>query len=194
MPAEAVPDGGTTASHPALDFDTVYDTYAAFVWRSARRLGIPESSVEDVVQEVFLSVHRRLADFEGRSQLRTWLFGILLHVVRTHRRTHRRKARFFHGSAPVTPESLALPEQQGPEVLTERAQAARILHHLLDALDHEKREIFVLVELEDFSVADAAQLLGMNVNTTHARLRAARKEFERLAARLRPAQDGGGAP
>lgn len=178
-------------SAPALEFDAVYEMHADFVWRSARRLGIAEDAVEDVAQEVFLTVHRRLSQFEGRSQLRTWIFGILLHVVRAHRRTHRRKGRFFHGSA-ETPETLALPAHQGPEVLTERAQAGRILHHLLDKLDHGKREVFVLVELEDVSVAEAAQILETNVNTAHARLRAARKEFERLALQLRAAHEASG--
>ncbi|MBX3231976.1 MAG: sigma-70 family RNA polymerase sigma factor [Labilithrix sp.] len=186
LPA-VMPGTADAAPAHALEFDQVYETHADFVWRSARRLGVVEDAVEDVVQEVFLTVHRRLAQFAGRSQLRTWIFGILLHVVRAHRRTHRRKGRFFHGEE-VGPETLSLPAQEGPEALTERAQAARMLQRLLDGLEQEKREVFVLVELEGFSVAEAAEILGTNVNTTHGRLRAARKEFERLAARVRGAQ------
>lgn len=174
----------TDAPAPPPAFDAVYEDHADFVWRSARRLGIAPDAIEDVAQEVFLTVHRRLAHFEGRSQLRTWIFGILLHVVRAHRRSHRRKSRFFHGSE-VEPETLTVPAQDGPEGLTERAQAARILQQLLDGLDRDKREIFVLVELESFSVAEAAEVLDLNINTTHGRLRAARKEFEVLASRLR---------
>jgi RNA polymerase sigma-70 factor (ECF subfamily) len=174
-------------SVPPLRFEEVYAAHADFVWRSALRLGVTEHSVEDVVQEVFLTVYRRLPEFEGRSQVRTWLFGILLHVVRAHRRTLRRKGRFFGlgGAAPIEPEALPLPEHQGPEVLTEQAQAARILRHLLGGLDEDKRALFVMVELEEVSVVDAAEVLGWNLNTAHARLRAARRDFERLAAQVR---------
>src|SRR5579859_7717464 len=72
-------------------FAEVYEDYFSFVWRSARRLGAPEASVDDVVQEAFVVVYRRLSQFEGRSSLKTWLFGIVLNVVRAHRRSLRAK-------------------------------------------------------------------------------------------------------
>ena len=61
------------------------------VWRTARRLGVVESAVDDVVQEVFVTVYRRLDQFEGRCALKTWVFGILMRVVNNYRRTRRRK-------------------------------------------------------------------------------------------------------
>ena len=61
-----------------------------FVWRSLGRLGVPPEGIEDAAQDVFLVVHRRLADFEGRSSLTTWLYGIALRVARDHRRRQRR--------------------------------------------------------------------------------------------------------
>src|SRR5688572_27133421 len=81
------------AAHPAAlpSFASVYDEYFAFVWRSARRLGVPESHLDDVVQDVFVTVYRRLPDFEGRSQLKTWIFGILRHTISDLRRGQRRK-------------------------------------------------------------------------------------------------------
>src|SRR5258707_547910 len=59
-----------------LDFDAVYTAHVAFVWRSLRRLGVPPALLEDATQNTFLVVHRRLAEFEGRGALRTWLFRI----------------------------------------------------------------------------------------------------------------------
>src|SRR5579859_5834321 len=70
----------------APTFAQVYEEHFSFVWRSARRLGAPDAVVDDVVQEIFVIVHRRLAAFEGRSSMKTWLYGIVLNVVRAHRR------------------------------------------------------------------------------------------------------------
>ena len=70
----------------ARGFEAVYREHYAFVWRSVRRLGVPDRELDDVVQEVFVIVHRRLAEFEGRSMVTTWLFGIAYRVVRDHRR------------------------------------------------------------------------------------------------------------
>jgi len=74
-----------------LDANAIYRSHGAFVWRNLRRLGIPENMVEDVLQDVFMVVHRRLPEFAGRSSLKTWLFGIVLRVVKTHRRSQKRR-------------------------------------------------------------------------------------------------------
>jgi RNA polymerase sigma-70 factor (ECF subfamily) len=62
-----------------LDFDVVYEEQMEFVWRTVRRMGVRTADVDDVVQEVFVIVHRRLAEFEGRAKLKTWVFRILPH-------------------------------------------------------------------------------------------------------------------
>src|SRR5258705_9464280 len=85
-------------SHPS--FDDVYQRYVDFVWRSVRRAGVEEGAVDDVVQQVFLVVHRRLPEFSHASSVRTWIFGIMLRVLREHRRSLRRKSP--HGAFPQT--------------------------------------------------------------------------------------------
>ena len=75
----------------ALDFDAVYEDLVEFVWRTVRRMGVRAADADDVVQDVFVIVHRRLAEFEGRAQLKTWVFKILVHEVRHYWRTHQRK-------------------------------------------------------------------------------------------------------
>lgn len=164
-------------------FDDVYREFFPFVWRGARRLGVGDAALDDVVQEVFVIVHRRLHTFEGRSSLSTWLFGITLRVVRDHRRhAARRRER-----ETVDPDSLhcAAP---GPSELLEREQARRRLHAILDELPDERREIFVMADLEKLPMGDVAALLGINVNTGYARLRAARQAFE-AALRRHQARD-----
>ncbi len=182
-------------SQPAVaatvSFDEIYESHVDFVWRSARRMGVRPSSADDVVQEVFLVVHRRLAEFEGRASFKTWLSRILVNVVQTHFRTRKRKARYFEGGD-VDPDdlhgSIEHTPRLGPEALTQRKQANRVLHEILAQLDEEKRLAFVLVELEELSVVEAAETLDVNVNTLHSRLRAARKAFSEGAARFRASE------
>jgi RNA polymerase sigma-70 factor (ECF subfamily) len=125
-------------------------------------------------------VHRRLSDFEGRSSIKTWLFGIVRRVVHDHRRSKQRK--------PATPtedfEGIAA-DASTPYESTEKAEAVRLLHALLGELDDERREVFVLAELEQMSAPEIAEATATNVNTVYTRLRAARKDFEASVARHR---------
>ncbi|MBX3274541.1 MAG: sigma-70 family RNA polymerase sigma factor [Sandaracinaceae bacterium] len=186
--AVGLPDGPGSGAHrvgaaaaPRLRLEEVYDAHVDFVWRSARRMGVPQEAVDDVVQEVFLVVHRRLDDFEGRSSVKTWLFGILLRVVSDHRRRHRRKG----GLAPL-PEALAAePDRSCPAEQLERRTQLELLHALLMGLDDDKRAVFVLAELEQLTAPEIADALGIKLNTVYSRLRAARKEFEEALARHR---------
>lgn len=162
---------------PALRLADVYEAHVDFVWRVARRLGVPDAALDDAVQDVFLVVHDRLPTFEGRSSLRTWLFGIVRRVARDHRPSARER--------PLDDAPDARSEADSPHEALERAEAARVLHRLLDALDEEKREVFVLAELEEMPMPEVAEALGVNVNTAHARLRAARRELDAALARLR---------
>jgi len=167
------------ASRPALAFDEVYRSEFPFVWRSARRLGVRDGSLDDVVQEVFVVVHRRLADFEGRSSLRTWLFGITLRVVRDHRRGVARR----DPGTSVDPDTISA--AGGPGDDAEKAQAVRTLHALLDEMHDERREVFVMAELEQMTMPEIADALGINLNTAYGRLRIARQDFEQGLARHR---------
>ena len=163
----------------ALSLERVYAEHAPFVWRTVRRLGVPAASVEDAVQDVFVVVHRRLGEFEGRSSVRTWLFGIVLRVARDHRPSKRQE--------PTDASALdALPGRDaGPLVLAERAQAARVLLGLLQELDDDKREAFILVDLEEMSVPEAAEALSANINTVYSRVRAARVDLSQALSRTR---------
>lgn len=161
-------------------YEALYREHFAFVWRNVRRLGVPEASADDAVQDVFVVVHRRLAEFEGRSTIRTWLFSILARVARDHRRSRARRDAKAVAIAAVEVEAGPTPAD-----LAARREAARILEEVLEGIDEEKREIFVLVELEQMTVAEVADALELNVNTAHARLRAARQQFESAVTRFR---------
>lgn len=170
-------------------FEAVYEQYFDFLWRSVRRLGVADAHVDDVVQEVLLTVHRRLPSFEGRSQLKTWLFGIAFGVVRNHRRVARRQAVHHADDDASEQASEDRPSEPGPHASVVKAEAVRILYEILDELSDDKRAVFILAELEQVSGPEIAALLAVNLNTVYARLRAARSEFEASVSR-RKAQDG----
>lgn len=172
----------------SLAFEAVYDEWFDFVWRSARRLGVHESSLDDVAQDVFVVVYRRLAEFEGRSTLKTWLFGITLRVVSDWRRTKRRKG----GLSELPSEEVLASPGASPSSELERRQGARLLSGLLEQLDDEKREVFVMIELEEMSAPEVAQLLEIPLNTVYSRLRVAREDFERSLTRHRARERGAG--
>ena len=91
-----------------LDFDAVVAEHGPYIWRVLRRLGVRPSDVEDVWQETFIVVHRKLDAFEGRSQLRTWLSAIAVRVASDYRnRAHRRREQQRpHPGRGATPPSL----------------------------------------------------------------------------------------
>lgn len=161
----------------AMEFDAVYREHFAFVWRSLRRLGVAPAQLDDAAQDVFLVVHRRLADFEGRSTVKTWLFGIALRVARDHRRRARRDA-----PSETAPDELRSPGASPHDAL-ERTEAARMLDKLLESIDEDRRPVFILTELEGIAAPEIAAVLGIPLNTVYSRLRLAREEFEKAVAR-----------
>ncbi len=177
--------GGVTAL-PVPPFEQIYEDYFDFVWRSARRLGIQGDAVDDVVQEVFIIVNRRLPEFEGRSSLKTWIFGVALRVVRDHRRALRRKSpHSLYPDAAIDPELVSEGPERGPHESAAKSEAVHVLRQILDELDDDKREVFVLAELEQMTVPEIVDALGLNLNTIYSRLRAARQQFDEAVARHR---------
>ncbi|HKY36406.1 MAG TPA: RNA polymerase sigma factor [Polyangiaceae bacterium] len=169
-----------------LTFPSVYAAHFPFVWRTVCALGVGPAARDDVVQDIFVVVHRRLSEFEGRSSLRTWVLGIIVNVTRKYWRTIGRRAphELRGGEAPQAPEELEAPGRDPYEDLA-RAEASLIVQQALDKLDDERREIFVMVEIEELSVPEIAQALDIKLNTAYSRLRLAREEFEQTILRLR---------
>jgi RNA polymerase sigma-70 factor (ECF subfamily) len=166
-------------ARPRFTVRAIFDEHFTYVWRSLRRLGVPEADVDDALQEVFVVVHRKLAEFESRSRMTTWLFGICFRVASEYaRRAHTRHEQ-ASDELPEAPDLAASPEEryQGEEA---RAR----LDEVLDQLDPEKRAVFVLYEIDELSAEQIAATVGVPVGTVYSRLKAARQEFERALARL----------
>lgn len=130
-----------------------------------------ERELEDACQEVFIVVHARLADFEGRSTLRTWLYGIAMRVALNQRRKSARRREDLEAWPPEG-ESAATQHE-----LTEQRETLGLVERALLTLDEDKREVFALYELEGMTMAEVAGTLAVAENTALYRLYAARDEI-----------------
>jgi RNA polymerase sigma-70 factor (ECF subfamily) len=168
-----------------VSFEEIYAEFFEMIWCAARRLGTPEANVDDVTQDVLLVLHRRLPDFvRERSFLRSWIYGIVVRVVRDHRRTFRRKdARCVPLASDAATDARLASPAPAPSEVAERNEAFALVCALLDELDQDKRELLVLSELEEMTVPEIADVLGANAQTIYSRLRAARKTFDQAHAR-----------
>ena len=171
-------------------FEEVYAETFPAVWRMVRRMGVIDSAIDDVVQEVYVTVYRKLGQFEGRCAVKTWVLGILTRVVNNYRRVRRRKGAGHALSSVVGDPDLIADLALDPHEQASRAEAGRLVHQLLDDLDDDKASVFALAELEGMSVPEIALALNTNVNTTYARLRAARRDFERGLRRMQAQRRG----
>jgi RNA polymerase sigma-70 factor (ECF subfamily) len=167
------------SGRPVSTFAEVYEGNVNFAWRVLRRFGVPEALLHDAAQDVFIVVHRRLGSFEGRSTVKTWIFGIARRVARDYREGGRAA-----DLAAVRLEALPDTSCLAREADARKIDAARLLEQLLSKLDTPKREAFILIDVEQMTIAEAAESLGASSSTVYSRLKAARTELERAAQRL----------
>ncbi len=157
----------TGASPPSMR--TVFDEHARYVIRTLRHLGVKEADVEDVAQEVFVTVHRKLPEFEGRSKLRTWLYAICLRVASDHRRRAYVVRERVTENPPVDGGERTGDE---PDLSLE---SRAFVQQLLDTLDEDKRAVLVLYEIEGLTMREVAEVIGCPLQTAYSRLHAARE-------------------
>jgi len=170
----------------------LFDSHLPFVWRNLRRLGVPESLVEDAAQDVFLVVHRRWDTWQPeRSTVETWLFGIVVRVAHNHRRAQRRRLAWIlpfndQNDRQVGRQVQEIPSlADGPaEILVQRETVA-LFERAVAKIDEDKRAVFLMIDVEQMTVPEAAATLGININTAYWRLRKARLAFRHALSKLR---------
>jgi RNA polymerase sigma-70 factor (ECF subfamily) len=160
------------------DFQSVYAAWFADVLRWIRALGAPSVDQDDLAQEVFLIVHRRLADFDGRS-MGGWLYRITANQVRDHRRLRWIRSVFKRG-IPVS-EQLEAPGPT-PVMALETREKQRMLEALLAELSEPLRATFVLFEADGYTAEEIAEFQRSSINTVRARIHRARKKLLALVA------------
>lgn len=161
---------------PSVDtsLEAVFRQHHDFVWGVARSLGASPELADDVVQDAFLVVQRRIKDYDATLKMRPWLAGITRRVLADHRKKRRRsKVREARADAP---RLVTDPE---PKLIAD--QRAKALAGFLDSLSDDQREVFVLVSIEGLSAREVSEATGIKANTVSSRLRLARKRFASFA-------------
>jgi RNA polymerase sigma-70 factor (ECF subfamily) len=180
MTPSALVEAGPVAP---LTFEEVYARWFHEVSRWARAFGGLDADLDDLTQEVFLVVRRKLSQFDGKN-LSGWLYRIAQRTVRDYRRRA-----WFRSLLPMkkepTPEAEAPSEARDPAELLERREAERFLVQILGKMSDARRSTFILFEIEGYSGEEIAALEGVPVNTVWTRLHHARKEFATLVGRAR---------
>jgi RNA polymerase sigma-70 factor (ECF subfamily) len=177
-PAPAERQAATpSADVQPITFNAVVASHGPYVWRVLRRLGVRAADIEDVWQETFIVVHRKLDGFEGRSQLRTWLSAIAVRVASDYRsRAYRRREQATEN---LPDDGL---EASQHEDLMDRERRI-LLDRLLSELKPEQREVIALYEFAELPMQEVAAALGCPLQTAYSRLHAGRRALEQAARR-----------
>jgi RNA polymerase sigma-70 factor (ECF subfamily) len=166
-------------------FDSIYRVCFAHVARWVRALGANDADVEDLAQEVFIIVRRKLAAFDGRN-----LPGFLYRIARRTVRDHRRSAWFRNLLAKQTPlPELPSLDPTGLQLIQQQERRKR-LESILARMTEKRRTTFVLFEIEGYSGDEIAQIQSLPLKTVWTRLHHARKDFIRMVAELPAEGDG----
>jgi len=172
-----------TGSAPtSRTFEALYSAHASQVMRWASRLGGPQIDAEDVTQEVFLVVHRRLDTLLPDVKPTTWMFAITANIVRAHRRRSyvlRLIRKLDRGE--ILPLTAPVPT---PLETVEQRRAGAIVYDILNQMSENHRRVFVLFEFEGMSTDEIADLMGTTPVATRVRLHRARGEFFRRLHRF----------
>ena len=180
MRSDDANDRVTKPGDPIMTVEDIYGQHADFAWRCLRRMGVPPEDLADAMQDVFLTVHRTLSGFMGRSSVSTWVFTICRSVARD------RRMRAFRRYEVVA--SHELPDQvdlrADPEAHAEHNQRLQTLETILAGLDTDLRNVFVLFEIEAMTGDEISEALGIPPGTVYSRLAVARTAFRQGLARV----------
>jgi RNA polymerase sigma-70 factor (ECF subfamily) len=163
------------ATGPPPDVGQLYRLHGALVAGWAARLLGPGADVDDVVQDVFLVVQRRVRDFRGQARVTTWLYAITLRVAKGWRR--RRRLRQWLGLGDDARIDALPSERASPLQELETRQATAMVYRVLDRLRERDRTILVLFEIERLSGEEIAVIERTSLNNVWSRIRRARARF-----------------
>ncbi len=182
-PSSAPPQSGSVpvseAAAREAQFKAIYESHFRLVWRALNRLGVREADLMDLTQKVFLTAYLKLPEFEGRSQLSTWLWGICRRVASGYRRSGA-----VRNEVATDPVSLEISAEQQGGVSGEQDTSRELVESILSKLSEPQRIVFTLFEVDELDGREIATLLNISIGTVRSRLRYARKLFRREVRRL----------
>jgi RNA polymerase sigma-70 factor (ECF subfamily) len=185
-PRELRPTGAAVPSSSAIGTEALFRAHASFVVSFVFRLGARGAQVDDLVQDVFLLAHHRGGYRAGAASPTTFLARLALEAMHGMRRRDRRFV--LAHSEPIAAAALGS-ELEAPDSALALQRAARDLQGALDAIEPERRAVFILFELHGESCDAIAAAFDLKVGTVYSRLHAARKEFRTSLARTARAHE-----
>jgi RNA polymerase sigma-70 factor (ECF subfamily) len=190
VPEAAAEQRSATLEVPS--FKSIYAQYFDFVWSSARRLGVGPAAMDDIVQETFMVIHRKIHTLQQPESLRSWIYSIVRRTVSGHYRSQRSFDASEAALAYIA--GVQMRTQLTPLDLAEQNEEAKLLWDLLDEIEPLKREVLVLVEIEGMTAPEVAAALEIPLNTAYSRLRAGRLAFDAALERRTARPEGGREP
>ena len=152
-------------------FGEVYRANFRHVWHTLRRLGVRERDLEDVAHDVFIVAHQRLHTFDTDRPIRPWLSGIAWRLASDYRRSARYRLEVVgHSKEPTA-------RRMGPDQEAAATEARDLVSRALESLPEEQRIVFIMKEIDGFSVPEIAESLDLPLNTLYSRLRLGRGRF-----------------
>jgi RNA polymerase sigma-70 factor (ECF subfamily) len=161
-----VSERASTAPALSQRFRLLFDGEFAYICRALQRLGVRETDLKDVAQELLIAVHNHLDSFDDSRPLRPWLFGFALRFAQNYRRLA------LHSRSHVPADELADAPRASAEF-----EARETVLRALQQLDYDQRIVLVMHDLEGFAAPEIAERIDAKLNTVYSRLRLAREHF-----------------
>jgi RNA polymerase sigma-70 factor (ECF subfamily) len=158
-------------------FEAIYRHYSGYVYTVAYRVAGNTEDAEEVTQDVFLKVHRKIKGFRFKSAFKTWIYRITMNMAINALKKRSRKGRQTRSFDVVVEDTYAAPEK--PDEL-ERKEKERSIEAMLESLNPEERACVVLKNVEGLKYREISKVLGININTVRTRLKRAREKLVSL--------------
>lgn len=186
--AATVAASPSAAARPSLP--QIYEECFGYVWTCLKRLGVWERDLEDAAHDVFLVVHRRLADYDPQRPIKPWLAGISARVASEFRRRAQHRREVVSEDAHMESASVHQSHVPSADTALDDKRRRDLVTKALEQLAFDRRTVLVLHDIEGHTMPEVAAALEVNINTLYARLRSARQDF---AAAVRALSSNGGA-
>jgi len=191
-PAELTAQEALFVSRLKANEDAAYDelvrTYSASIYHVAYRMTGDAAEASDAVQDIFLKIFRHIGGFKGEAALKTWIFKIAFSEILNRLRWWKRRHRFTtlsldespNGNAPSYNVAHASPT---PEEILQAKEREDAIEQAMWKLSREHRSIIVLRDIEGFSYAEIADVLGISIGTVKSRVARARADLKKSLMR-----------
>jgi RNA polymerase sigma-70 factor (ECF subfamily) len=160
--------GDDRSSSSTSELRAIYVDQLPYVLSTLRRLGVGERDLEDITHDVFVTVHRRLPDYDRGRPVRPWLFGIAYRAASDYRRLARHRREDMDHEVDAPDMSQPVDERM------DQAQKRSLLVAALQDVELERRAVLLMHDLDGIGVPEIAEQLGIPLNTAYSRLRLAR--------------------